>query len=103
MRTASQGAETFTLSITANRAKRNGIVFAEAHRFLPAMPPTARINAAIRDCLDSLQPGRPPLDHLATFLERLRAERSFTQSEIHEVETTVRRILSNLIVEEPLE
>ena len=63
------------------------------------MPPTARINAAIRDCLDALQPGRPPLAHLATYLDSLRHDRDFSDADIREVEQSVRRILSELIIE----
>lgn len=64
------------------------------------MPPTARINAAIRDCLGSLKPGRPPLAHLATCLESLRKNRNFSDADIREVEQAVRRILSELIAEQ---
>jgi hypothetical protein len=63
------------------------------------MPPAAEINAAIRDCLDSFQPGRSPLAHVAAFTQRLRANRSWTDEEIWEVESTVRRILATLIAE----
>jgi hypothetical protein len=102
MRTNSQRAAASNLSIAANRCKANRHSICRKPVVFALMPPTARINAAIRDCLDALEPGRPPLDHLATFLERLREERNFKASEIREVETTVRRILSNLIAEEPL-
>ena len=63
------------------------------------MPPAARINAVIRDCLDSFQPGQSPLAHVAAYTERLRAEREWSEDEIWEVESTVRRILATLIVE----
>lgn len=67
------------------------------------MPPIARINAAIRDCLDTLKPGRPPLAHLATYLDSLRHDRDFSEADIREVEQSVRRILSELIAEPPEE
>jgi hypothetical protein len=63
------------------------------------MPLAARINAAIRDCLDSFQPGRSPLAHVAAFTQRLRADRGWTEDEIWEVESSVRRILATLIAE----
>ena len=40
------------------------------------------------------------LAHLASFLDSLQHDPSFSEKDIREVETTVRRILSELIVEE---
>jgi hypothetical protein len=56
----------------------------------------AEINAAIRDCLDSFQPGRSAIAHLASYLDRLRAM-SWAEDDITEVETGARRILTKLI------
>ena len=63
------------------------------------MPPTAQINAAIRECLDTFEPGRSPLAHVAGYTQRLRNERDWTEEEIWKVESTVRRILATLIAE----
>jgi hypothetical protein len=63
------------------------------------MPSTARINTAIRDCLGALPPERSPLAHLATFTNGLRADPAWTEDEIWEVESTVRRILTTLVAE----
>jgi hypothetical protein len=64
------------------------------------MLPTAPINAAIRDCLDGIRPAESPLAHLAAFLDGLRADPTWTEDEIREVESALRRILTTLI-EEP--
>src|SRR5947207_2013344 len=59
----------------------------------------AEINAAIRDCLDSFEPGRSAIAHLASHLDRLRRD-SWTDAEISQVEIGARRILTKLIYEE---
>ena len=66
---------------------------------LSFMPPTARINTAIRECLDALEPGRSSLAHLAAFLEPLRDDPDWTEADRREVESTVRRILTTLVAE----
>jgi hypothetical protein len=59
----------------------------------------ARINAAIRDCLGTLQPGRSAIDHLANYLICLHQDPIWSDSQIKEVETGVRHILSGLFEE----
>jgi hypothetical protein len=51
----------------------------------------ARLNAARRDCLDSLQPGWSPIEHLVAYYP------AWTDEEIKEVEVRVRRILRQLV------
>ena len=63
------------------------------------MSHTARINTAIRECLDSMEPDRSPLAHLVTFLEPLHNDPGWTEAEIRDVESTARRILTTLIAE----
>jgi hypothetical protein len=57
----------------------------------------ARINAAIRDCLATLQPGRSAIDHLANYLICLRQDPIWSEDEIKDVETGVRHILTGLV------
>ena len=59
----------------------------------------ARINAAIRDCLASLQPGRSAIEHLANYLICLRQDPVWSKSEIKDVESGVRHILTGLVEE----
>jgi hypothetical protein len=61
---------------------------------------TTRINVAIHTCLETFQPGRSAIEHLATFLSGLRSDPEWTDQEIKEVETRVRRILGRLVDEE---
>jgi hypothetical protein len=56
-----------------------------------------KINTAIRECLDGLTPGASPIAHLAAFVERLRKDPCWTEYEVNEVETAVRRILANMV------
>ena len=57
----------------------------------------AKINTAIRECLDTLRPGWSPIAHLAAYLERLRADPQWAEYEINEVDAGVRRILADLL------
>ena len=59
----------------------------------------AEINAAIRDCLDTFQPGGSAIAHLATYLDRLRGT-SWAEDDIAQIETGARRILTKLIDDE---
>jgi hypothetical protein len=59
----------------------------------------AEINAAIRDCLDTFQPGGSAIAHLAAYLVRLRGK-SWAEDDIAQVETGTRRILTKLIDDE---
>lgn len=59
----------------------------------------AEINAAIRDCLDTFQPGGSAIAHLAAYLDRLRGK-SWSEDDIAQVETGARRILTKLIDDE---
>lgn len=61
---------------------------------------SARINAAIRTCLQRCYGSKPPIDAIAEFILELRADPAWTERDVLEVETAVRRIL-RLIVEEP--
>jgi hypothetical protein len=55
-----------------------------------------KISQAIHQCLDSYQPGRQPLSHLAAHLERLRADPEWTADEVAQVDRAARRILAVL-------
>jgi hypothetical protein len=61
---------------------------------------SARINAAIRACLQRCYGPRPPLSCLAEYVAELRADPAWTDREIGEVERAVHRILK-LIVDRP--
>lgn len=80
---------------TAESSSRHGFCLGSSHQ--PKMSDQTRINAAIRECLDALRPGWSPLAHLAAYLERLRSEPGWSEQEIIEVETAVRRIVVAVI------
>lgn len=61
---------------------------------------TARINAAIHECLEQCYGAPLPIACMAEYLIQLQSNPTWTESEIHEVETHVRQILT-LIVEMP--
>jgi hypothetical protein len=87
--------DAFNLTLMLHRSciKRHSIC-----RYIGARaktPPAARINTAIRD----LQPDGPALAHLATLLYSLWQDPNFSDADIREVETTVRRILIELFAE----
>jgi hypothetical protein len=54
----------------------------------------AEINAAVRDCLEGFQPGGSPAAHLASDLEQLHRDPSWTEAEIFKVEIGALRILT---------
>jgi hypothetical protein len=56
----------------------------------------AKISAAVRDCLDQCQRTEYPLANLDVFLEGLRVDPSWNESDVQQVETTVRRMLSKI-------
>jgi hypothetical protein len=56
----------------------------------------AKIRGAIRDCLDTFPKGGTRREHLAEFTDRLSADPAWTRWEIHEVESTARRIFVRL-------
>lgn len=60
------------------------------------MDPT-KINAAVRECLDACYKSEQPLNCLADYAMRLRGHPDWREAEIHEFETTVRRILSEIV------
>jgi hypothetical protein len=60
-------------------------------------PVSAKINAAVREWLDRIEPGRPPLTHLAAHIVKLREEHGWTDEEIREFDETARHILVRLI------
>jgi hypothetical protein len=60
-----------------------------------------RIQAAIRECLDSYVPGGLPIAHLANYLDHLHEDPAWEQAEIHEVEATVRYVLATLVAGNP--
>jgi hypothetical protein len=96
---AEQAVIAFNLTPTLGRSNTKRHSICRTLLVRAKMPPAVRINAAIRACLDTLGPGRPPLAHLATFLHSLRQDPKFSDADIREVEATVRRILSELIAE----
>jgi hypothetical protein len=61
----------------------------------------ARINDAIRSCLERCYGDRTPLSTVAKFLSELRRNPAWHETEVEEVQTTVLKMLS-LIVEKPL-
>jgi hypothetical protein len=65
---------------------------------LPACVPSSRkINAAVRDWLDQLQPGGSPLAHLAAQIEKLKQDQDWSADEISSFESTARRMLIRLM------
>jgi len=62
----------------------------------------ARINDAIRSCLERCYGDKTPLTTVAKFLSELRRDPGWSEAEIEGVQTTVLKMLS-LIVEKPLE
>jgi hypothetical protein len=58
---------------------------------------TAKINTAIRDCLARCYESEAPLAELAEYVILLRAEPAWSDAEIYEVETTVRRVLMGIV------
>jgi hypothetical protein len=78
---------------------RDGAMFAKSACSHPKRQKVAsdtRINAAIRECLDTFEPGRSPIAHLAAYVERLRNDQSWTERDIREVELAVRRIFAKM-------
>ena len=59
-----------------------------------------RINDAIRECLDKCYQSPNSLAVLADFVADLRARPGWASSEVDQVETTVRRILTAMVDEE---
>lgn len=57
-------------------------------------PSDPKIIAAIRNCLDSLPPDQSAISHLVTYLDRLRADPSWTETEVQDVDAVVRRVLA---------
>jgi len=62
----------------------------------------AKINDAIRSCLEQCYGDRTPLATVADFLRKLRKDPAWSETEIEEVQSTVLKMLS-LIVEKPPE
>jgi hypothetical protein len=60
-------------------------------------PVSSKINAAVREWLDGIEPARPPLARLAAQIVRLRGELGWTDKEIREFDETARHILVRLI------
>lgn len=57
-----------------------------------------RMNNAIRACLDECYAADNPLATMAEFVRRLRQNPQWRESEIDEVEVTVRRMLRVMVV-----
>jgi hypothetical protein len=55
-----------------------------------------RINEAIRQCLDGCYRAQLPLSHLAEFVAKLRADPTWRESDISEVEIAVRQMLKGI-------
>ena len=62
----------------------------------------AKINEAIRACLERCYGDKTPLASIADFIGELREDPTWREAEVEEVESTVLRMLS-LIVEKPEE
>jgi hypothetical protein len=58
---------------------------------------STKINAAVRDCLDQCYKSDQPLNCLADFTHRLRSDPGWRDAEVQEFETTVRRVLSEIL------
>lgn len=56
-----------------------------------------RINAAIRDCLAGCYESQTPLPCLAEYVANLRADPTWRDSEVLEVEVAVRQMLKGLV------
>jgi hypothetical protein len=61
-----------------------------------------RFNGAVRECLEDCYQSANPLACLATYLERLRADK-WNEAEIEEVETVVRRLLLAVVQPEAIQ
>jgi hypothetical protein len=59
--------------------------------------PSTKINTAIHDCLNECYKSENPLAVVAAFVERLRADPTWNDSEIEDFEVAIRRILKALM------
>ena len=59
--------------------------------------PTHFINRAIRDCLDQCYASENPLSTVADFIGRLRNDPQWNDSDVDQVEETVRHILKAVV------
>jgi hypothetical protein len=66
-------------------------------------PVSSKINAAAREWLDGIEPGRPPLVRLAAHIVKLRGQHGWTDEEVREFDETARHILVRLIEGEAVE
>ena len=78
-----------------------GTRFADSPVEMPAntasVPSSTKINAAVRDWLDTIEPGRSSLARLEVSIMNLREEHGWTDEEIREFDETARHILVRLI------
>jgi hypothetical protein len=61
------------------------------------LPATHRIQDAIRTCLAKCQLHETPIACVAEFIEQLRSDPTWSEFDVNQVETTVRKILARLI------
>lgn len=64
--------------------------------FAGNMSKADRINDAIRECLDGCYRAQIPLAHLAEYVAKLRADPSWREAEVVEVEVAVRQMLKGI-------
>jgi hypothetical protein len=55
-----------------------------------------RINDAIRQCLDGCYRAQFPLAYLAEYVAKLRADETWREAEVQEVEVSVRQMLKGI-------
>jgi hypothetical protein len=72
-------------------------ICAEIHHEATTVHSDEEINAAIHICLDGLEPGKPPLAHVAEYIERLRDDPSWSRNEVAKVDLGIHRLLQKLI------
>jgi hypothetical protein len=58
-----------------------------------------RINAAIRECLDKCYASQTPLPCLAEYVDLLRADPTWREADVLEVEVAVRQMLKGIVLE----
>jgi hypothetical protein len=54
-------------------------------------------NAAVHDCLEHCYRAAHPLDALADWVESAHAEQQWSDDDVHDVETAVRRLLGGIV------
>ena len=83
--------------------RRAGCIRAPGSGVRPTMPENAaaKINDAIRSCLEQCYGDKAPLATVADFLRKLRMDPAWSETEIEEVQSTVLKMLSLIAVKPP--